>query len=102
MEELGFKVAVPRGVFQELKDLRKSDKVSHEVRVAIDVAFEFFRNKRIKKIRLGGGTIDEGLIAKGREGVHIATLDREVLRNVPNKVNILASKNRINVETGIT
>jgi rRNA-processing protein FCF1 len=98
LEGLGFKVVVPRRVLQELKDLRKERGTSHSDRTAIDVANEFFTNSKVKKIRLGGRTVDEGLIAKGLEGVHIATLDRAVKREVPNRVVILNSKNGLGIE----
>src|SRR3989344_938855 len=98
LEKEGFRIHVPLSVFQELKDLKKSDKIGREGRANADIAMKMLENKKIKKIRIGGRTVDEGLIRKGKEGVFIATLDREVKRNVPNRVVISNSKNSIILE----
>ncbi len=100
LEAEGFRIAVPRGVLQELKDLRRADGTTHGDRVAIDIAFQMLNDKKIKRIRVGGKTIDEGLIAKGREGIFIATLDRAIKREVQNKVFIDNSGKGIKVEKG--
>ena len=96
LESMGFKAALPREVFQELKDLRL--KVPHDDRVAIDLAFEKFRGSKIKKVTLGNRNVDLGLIEKGRKGGYIATLDAAIKRSVPNKIMISDAKNSLIVE----
>ena len=98
LELLGFKVLVPKEVFEELKDLKKNGKISHLDRTAIDVAFELFEKKKVHKISLGGNNVDKGLIAKGREGIHIATLDKYIKHEIPNRVIISDSKNKVIVD----
>ena len=100
LEEQGFKVVVPREVIQELKDLRLNNKTSRGERSAIDVALEMFSSKRIKKISFGQGKVDEQLIKKGKEGVYIASLDREIKRQVPNRIVIFDAKKGIGIEEG--
>ena len=94
---LGFKPSVPREVLQELKDLKKEPRTSHNERQAIDVAFGLLEGRKIKKVKVGGKYVDEGLIQKGRGGTYIATLDRVIKREVPNKIVIDAAKKRLKV-----
>lgn len=98
LKNLGFKTVVPKEVLQELKDLKKGSKTSHEERAMIDVAFQLFERAKIKKTNLGKGKVDDALIRKGREGIFIATLDREVKSKVPNRVIILGDKKKLGVE----
>lgn len=95
LEEQGFSIRVPLEVFHELKDLRNS--VSHADRGAIDVALDMFSSKKVKKIKLGHNKVDVGLIEKGKKGIHIATLDREIKRLVPNVVVIFDAQSRVGV-----
>src|SRR3990167_5589461 len=55
LSEQGFKVLLPHEVFEELKDLRKKSSLSHEDRIAIDVAMEIFEKRKVKMMRLGSG-----------------------------------------------
>lgn len=98
LEERGFKIAVPKEVMEELKDLKFGRKTSHQERAAIKIALEMFKEKKIKKVKLGEKTVDVGLIKKGGEGVYIATLDADIKRNVKNKIVIHSSRKRIGVE----
>ncbi len=98
LEAMGFHVRVPRRVLQEMKDLKKESKASRAERQAIDVAFAILEEKKIKKVRIGGSYVDDGLIQKGKEGVYIATLDREIKHSVPNKIVINATKNGLKIE----
>jgi len=98
LEALGFKVALPREIVQELKDLKS--KVGHEDRAAIAVALKMFENSKIKKIKLGNGKVDDKLIDYGKKGAYIASLDAYIKRSVPNKVVINAASNKIVVERG--
>lgn len=96
LEAEGFKVCVPKEVFEELKDLRF--RVTHDERIAIEVALELFEKKKVKKITLGHYAVDKGLIQKGKEGYYIATLDAGIRREVPNVVGIRAAQKSILVE----
>ncbi|MBU0466354.1 MAG: hypothetical protein KJ718_06130 [Nanoarchaeota archaeon] len=98
LAEMGFNVKVPREVLQELKDLKKEEKTSRAERVAIDVAFALLDERKVKKMKIGGRYVDEGLIQKGKKGIHIATLDRGIKREVPNKVVIDAARKSLKVE----
>lgn len=100
LEEQGFTPVVPREVFQEMKDLRISNRSSREDRLAIDVALEMMEKKKIKKTTLGEGKIDEFLIKKGQEGVFIATLDNAIKKKIPKKIVIFKAQNRVGVESG--
>ncbi|MBX4196189.1 hypothetical protein KW805_01215 [Candidatus Pacearchaeota archaeon] len=96
LKEQGFSPVLPREVMDELKDLRLN--VAHADRVAIDLAFTLFETRKIKKMKLGGTSVDEGLIAKGKHGIYIATLDRVIKRAVPNRIVISDAKNAISIE----
>lgn len=96
LEEKGFEVLLAKEVLQELKDLRLN--VSHDERKAIDIAEEFFRKRKFKKIALGQDRVDVGLIHKGKSGYYIATLDAAIKREVQNRVTINNAKNGIQIE----
>ena len=95
---LGFHVKIPKGVLQELKDLKTDKKTSRDERQAIDVAFAILEERKVRKVRIGGSYVDDGLIQKGKEGAYIATLDREIKHSVPNKVVIDSAKNALKIE----
>lgn len=96
LSNLGFKPVLPREVMQEMKDLR-AKKISREEREAIDIAFEMFEKTKIKKMSVGGRFADDGLIAHGKKGIYIATLDREIKNKVPNKILIESGKDSLKV-----
>jgi len=96
LELLGFKVLLPREVFQELKDLKNHSAPLDKS--AIEVALKLFEVRKIKKTTLGNQNVDLGLIEKGRKGAYIATLDNAIKREVDNKVVIDASSNNISIE----
>ncbi len=98
LEEEGFQAVVPQEVFEELKDIKK--KVSHDSRIAIDVAFEMFEQRKVKKMKLGEKSVDLGLIKRGQEGYYIATLDSGILNKVPKRVILLKGKKGIGIENG--
>lgn len=99
LEGMGFKVKVPREVLQELKDLKTKDKtVSKYEKSMIDVAFSLLEEKKVKKMKIGGKNVDEGLIAKGNEGYYIATLDRVIKNKIPNRVVISGATKSLVVE----
>ena len=96
LEEQGFRIILPREVFQELKDLRL--KLHHEDKIAIDIALELFNSKKIEKVTLSGLSVDEGLILKGKKGAYIATLDNKIRHIVPNKIGISDYSKNILIE----
>ncbi len=100
LEEQGFTPVVPREVFQEMKDLRTSNRASREDRLAVDVALEILEKKKVKKTTLGEGKVDEFLIRKGQEGIFIATLDNGIKKRIPKKIVIFKAQNRVGVESG--
>ncbi|MBU0907638.1 MAG: hypothetical protein KKD18_00965 [Nanoarchaeota archaeon] len=100
LEGMGFHVRVPRGVLQEMKDLKTDNKASRAERQAIDVAFALLDENKVKKARIGGSYVDEGLIQKGKEGIYIATLDRGIKKVVPNKVVIDSAKKCLKIVRG--
>jgi rRNA-processing protein FCF1 len=98
LKKSGFKVVVPREVVQELKDLKFRKGQSREVRAAIDAAIEIFDSNKVKKIGFGAGKVDDKLIEKGKAGAYIATLDKGIQREVPNRVVILSANKSIRIE----
>ncbi len=100
LNEQGFTPIVPREVIQEMKDLRISNRVSHDERIAIDVAFELLEKAKVKKTTLGTGRVDDFLIKRGQEGIFIATLDKGIKKRVPKKIVIFKAQNRVGVEAG--
>ncbi|MGV8142787.1 MAG: hypothetical protein ACP5NS_04100 [Candidatus Pacearchaeota archaeon] len=100
LSDQGFTPVVPREVLQEMKDLRVRSGVSHEDRIAIDVAFELLEKGKVKKTSLGTGKVDDWLIKRGQEGIFIATLDVGIKKRVPKRVVIFKSQNRVGIEEG--
>ena len=98
LEEQGFKIAVPREVIQELKDVRFDKKTSREDRTAIDIAMQMLSEKKIKKMSLGSGKVDNWLVEKGNDGYYIATLDREIKHKIAHRVVIFDAQKRVGVE----
>lgn len=96
LEAQGFTVKVPHEVFEELRDLRlKSRRVERD---AIDIALALFESRGVKKMKLGKRRVDEGLIEKGKQGIYIATLDREIKRAIPNAVVLFDAEKRVGPE----
>jgi rRNA-processing protein FCF1 len=100
LEEQGLKPVVPKEVVEEIKDLRDRPGTSHMDREAVSVALEMIEKRGVKKISLGKGKVDEGLIRKGKEGFYVATLDAGIKRNVPKKIVIFSSKGSVGIEQG--
>ncbi len=96
LEAMGFKVLLPKEVFEEIKDLKFNSPPVN--RAAVNVALELFSKRKMKKIGLGKKPVDEGLIDMGKKGAYIATLDSAIKRVVPNKVVISESSNSLVVE----
>lgn len=64
LEGMGFKVLLPKEVFEEIKDLRFNS--DHGTKVAVEVALELFKKRKIKSVALGDRQVDEGLIEFGK------------------------------------
>lgn len=96
LEEMGFKVLLPKEVFQEIKDLRLNSDVA--TRTAVGVALEILEKRKVKGVTIGNKNVDEGLIEFGKKGAYIATLDAAIKRSVPNKVIISESSNGLVIE----
>ena len=97
LEGMGFKVLLPKEVFQEVKYLSLHS--ARETRVACLLALEMFEKRKVKSVALGDRrTPDEGLIEMGKKGAYIATLDAVIKRSVPNKVVIEESSKSLVVE----
>lgn len=96
---LGFKIVVPKEVFEELKDLKEKGRVSREKKSLVSIALDMLEdNKSVKKKKLGEKTVDLGLIKQGREGIFIASLDSSVKKEARNRVVIADSKKSVLVE----
>lgn len=96
--EMGFnRIGVPRRVMQELKDLRtRSPRAEKE---AIEIALRILEdNDSIKSVHIPSDNVDRGLVLKGKEGVYIATLDKEIKRQVANRVVIRDATNSVEIE----
>ena len=97
LEEMGFKVLLPKEVFEELKDLKLHS--AKDTRIACGLALEMFEKRKVKNVALGDRRkADEGLIEFGKRGAYIATLDAAIKRAVPNKVVISDAGNNLIVE----
>jgi len=96
LEGMGFKVLLPKEVFEEIKDLRLNS--DHSTKVASEVALELLKKRKVKGVALGDRQVDEGLIEFGKKGAYIATLDVVIKRQVPNKIVISESGNNLVVE----
>ena len=98
LEEMGFQPRVPKEVVEELKDLKRDGKTTHQERIAIGLALMLFQQRKIRRISLGKKRVDESLIEKGRKGVYIATLDKGIQRHIPNRIVIANAQKRVIVE----
>ncbi|MSS74992.1 hypothetical protein EXS73_02155 [Candidatus Pacearchaeota archaeon] len=95
LEEQGFKPILAHEVYQELKDVRQTATLSD--RVALDLALALFEKRKVHKMTLGHHKVDEGLIAKGKKGAYIATLDAGIRRLVPNSIGINNAQNSLEI-----
>lgn len=96
LEEMGFKVLLPKEVFQEIKDLTLHS--NYETRTASNIALELLKKRKVKGMTIGNKRVDEGLIEFGRKGAYIATLDAAIKRSVPNRVIISEQANGLIIE----
>ena len=89
LESKGFKIAVPREVLQELRNLH------HNVKTARDEKKEIIKvlnilddHRRFKRISAGQGRLSDWLMKKDNEGYFIATADSSIKHKIKNRVMI--------------
>lgn len=91
----GFELVVPMQVVEELKKLKedKFKKVSGKDKDACDLALQLIDKNNIKKVKVNGKNVDEGIINLSKEDKKniVATLDRE-MRHILGRV-ILINRN---------
>ena len=90
----GFELIVPMQVVNEIEKLKndKLKKVSGKDKNAADLALQLLDVNKVKKVRVEGKSVDEGIINLAKEDKKniVATLDRE-MRHILGRV-ILISK----------
>ena len=90
VEEIGnlinedFELVVPEQVVREMELLRddKKKKVSGKDKRAIDLALQLLDANKVKKVKVKGKSVDEGIINLSKEDKKniVCTLDREMRR----------------------
>jgi len=92
----GFELVVPMQVVNELEKLKNDrlKKVSGKDKLAIDLALQLLDFNKVKKVKIKGKSVDEGIINLANEDRKniVATLDRE-MRHILGRV-ILINKGR--------
>ncbi|MEM4259562.1 MAG: hypothetical protein QXS38_02265 [Candidatus Pacearchaeota archaeon] len=96
LESMGFRVLLPKEVFEEIKDLEKNSNSTD--RAAVRVALELFAKRKLDSVNLGKKPVDAGLVDFGKKGAYIATLDSVIKRQVPNKIVISEAGNKLIIE----
>jgi len=90
----GFELVVPMQVVNELEKLKndKLKKVSGKDKLAIDLALQLLDFNKVKKVKIKGKSVDEGIINLADENKKniVCTLDRQ-MRHILGRV-ILISK----------
>jgi rRNA-processing protein FCF1 len=88
----GFELVVPLQVIEELKMLRddKWKKVSGKDKMAIDLALQMLDANNVKKVKVSGNSVDEGIVNLANENKKniVCTLDREMRHNLPRVILI--------------
>ncbi|MDD5191975.1 MAG: PIN domain-containing protein [Candidatus Nanoarchaeia archaeon] len=78
----GFELIVPLQVVEELKKLKddKWKKVSGKDKLAIDLALQLLDVNNVKKVKVSGRSVDEGIVNLANEDKKniVCTLDREM------------------------
>lgn len=93
LEEQGYEILVPKEVIEEMKDIRSD--LPHDGKMAVDIGIKLIEQRKLKKISLGKKKVDDGLIEKGREGYHIATLDNGIREMVESSIIIHKAQKRV-------
>ncbi len=88
----GFELVVPMQVVEELKSLKndKWKKVSGKDKMAIDLALQLLEVNKVKKVKVSGNSVDEGIVNLANENKKniVCTLDREMRHNLPRVILI--------------
>jgi len=88
-----FELVVPLQVIRELELLRddKKKKVSGKDKAAIDLALQLLDTNKVKKVKVKGKTVDEGIVNLSKENKKniTCTLDRG-MRNVLGRVILIS------------
>lgn len=91
-----YELVVPMQVIDELNKLRNDrwKKVSGKDKFAIDLALQLLDFNHVKKVKVEGKSVDEGIINLSRESKKnvVCTLDREMRKKLPRV--ILINKNK--------
>ena len=91
-----YELVVPMQVIDELNKLRNArwKKVSGKDKSAIDLALQLLDFNKVKRIKVEGKSVDEGIINLSRESKKnvVCTLDREMRKKLPRV--ILINKNK--------
>lgn len=93
----GFELVVPMQVVEEMKKLKddKWKKVSGKDKMAIDLALQLLDVNKVKKVKIKGESVDEGIVNLANEDKKniVCTLDREMRHNLPRVILINKFKN---------
>src|SRR3989344_1328855 len=88
----GFELVVPMQVVEEMKKLKddKWKKVSGKDKLAIDLALQLLEVNNVKKVKVSGKSVDEGIVNLAGENKKniVCTLDREMRHNLPRVILI--------------
>ena len=91
-----YELVVPLQVIRELELLKsdKTKKVSGKDKASIDLALQLLDTNNVKKVKIKGNTVDEGIINLSKENSKniVCTLDRE-MRHILGRV-ILVSRGK--------
>ena len=89
----GFELVVPMQVINELEKLKndKLKKVSGKDKSAIDLALQLLDFNKVKKVRIKGKNVDEGIINLANEDKKniVCTLDRK-MRHILGRVILIS------------
>ena len=93
-----YELVLPLQVFRELELLRddKKKKVSGKDKRAIDLALQLLGVNNVKKIKVKGKTVDEGIINLSKEDKKniVCTLDRE-MRHILGRVILINMRKKL-------
>jgi rRNA-processing protein FCF1 len=88
-----FDLVVPEQVIRELELLKddKSKKVSGKDKASIDLALQLLDTNQVKKVKVKGKSVDEGIINLSKEDKKniVCTLDRE-MRTILGRVILIS------------
>lgn len=98
LEELGFKLRIPREVMQELRHLEHDVKTSKEDKNRLNKILDLFEDRRrFKRVSIGGGKMSDWLVKKDAEGFIVASLDSSIKHKLSRRVTLHEGTGRIEV-----